>query len=93
MLHLRILLSVHRCLGQPLISVYCPGKTGSLIFGESISDERLSWAPIMDMWNEWVQVADGKSQCVTYSGIYKRQPSWGLLGGEDTNGENRDHIM
>lgn len=71
--------------------VYCPGQAGRLIFGESMEDKGESWAPIMDDWNEWVQVGNGRRQCTTYSGIYKRRPAWGLTG--DDNQENTRHIM
>eukprot|EP00584_Thalassiosira_punctigera_P014073 CAMPEP_0172557564 /NCGR_PEP_ID=MMETSP1067-20121228/73997_1 /TAXON_ID=265564 ORGANISM="Thalassiosira punctigera, Strain Tpunct2005C2" /NCGR_SAMPLE_ID=MMETSP1067 /ASSEMBLY_ACC=CAM_ASM_000444 /LENGTH=287 /DNA_ID=CAMNT_0013346685 /DNA_START=265 /DNA_END=1125 /DNA_ORIENTATION=+ len=34
----------------------------------------------MDIWNEWVQVGNGRNQCTTYSGVYKQRPAWGMKG-------------
>ncbi|KAL7549978.1 hypothetical protein ACHAWF_013235, partial [Thalassiosira exigua] len=75
--------------------VYCPGKGGKLIFDEVFQDSGESFAPILDSWNEWVQVGSGR-QCATYSGIYKERPDWGSFqgveGAEEVDEMTR-HIM
>ena len=55
--------------------MFCPGSK-ELIFNEQFDDVGLSWAPVIDNWNEWVQVGnDGVSQCAAYSGVYKERPT------------------
>ena len=79
--------------------VYCPGDGHQLIFDEVFQDvdddgqqqQQLSWAPIIDNWNEWVQVGSGGRQCTAYSGVYKQRPTWG--GGEEDGEKLTRHIM
>ncbi|KAL7541884.1 hypothetical protein ACHAXR_011331 [Thalassiosira sp. AJA248-18] len=79
--------------------VYCPGQAKKLIFDEVFEEEgkERSWAPILDDYNEWVQVSNGQIQCITYSGIWKKRPDWGLTpppsGSEEAIKKLTKHIM
>eukprot|EP00571_Detonula_confervacea_P013981 CAMPEP_0172306514 /NCGR_PEP_ID=MMETSP1058-20130122/7566_1 /TAXON_ID=83371 /ORGANISM="Detonula confervacea, Strain CCMP 353" /LENGTH=995 /DNA_ID=CAMNT_0013018427 /DNA_START=19 /DNA_END=3006 /DNA_ORIENTATION=+ len=67
--------------------VYCPGAEG-LIFDEVMEEVGRSWSPIMNSWNQWVQVGKGGKQCTTHYG----RPDWELTSEEDNEKITR-HIM
>ena len=74
---------------------YCPGEGGRLIFNEIFEETEQSWAPIIDAWNEWVQVGNGSRQCTTFSGIFHTRPGWGLTdhGVNDEVRKITQHVM
>lgn len=68
---------------------YCPLGALSPPSGGYKSSGDISWAPIMDAPNAWVQVSTHNS-CVEYSSIHTSPPSWGIAG---DNEEETGHIM
>lgn len=73
----------------PSSKVYCPGNVGKLIEGPM--QDGVSWAPILDEVNEWVQVGSGLEECAPYSGIHEEKPAWGKTG--EDNEEITRHLM
>lgn len=75
-----------------VIVVYCPGKTGKLI--EGTMDDGISWAPIRDEANGWVQVGAGGKECDVYLDSDEKQSypyKIGVTG--KANEEMTGHIM
>lgn len=58
---------------------YCPEHGGQLIFNEAFEDNKSSWAPVKDSWNEWVQVGNVGTQCTTYSETFNQSPDFGSM--------------
>lgn len=74
--------------------VYCPNEK-TLLSGIMDTDG-VSWAPIMNAHNEWVQVGSGGTECALYSLFHNGQsPTWGEDGSSSMiNTEaNTRHIM
>jgi hypothetical protein len=73
--------------------VYCPNEK-TLLSGIMDTDG-VSWAPIMNAHNEWVQVGTGGTECALYSQLHDGQyPTWGEDGSSMINTEaNTRHIM
>jgi hypothetical protein len=73
--------------------VYCPNEK-TLLSGIMDTDG-VSWAPIMNAHNEWVQVGIGGTECALYSQLHNGQhPTWGEDGSSMINTEaNTRHIM
>ena len=74
--------------------VYCPNEK-TLLSG-IMDTEGVSWAPIMNAHNEWVQVGSGGTECALYSLFHNGQsPTWGEDGSSSMiNTEaNTRHIM
>eukprot|EP00804_Cyclotella_cryptica_P026901 CCRYP_019600-RA/>CCRYP_019600-RA protein AED:0.02 eAED:0.02 QI:71/1/1/1/1/1/3/1303/1133 len=72
--------------------VYCPGKTGKLI--EGTMGDGISWAPIRDEMNGWVQVGAGGKECDVYLESDENQThpyKVGVVG--KANEEMTRHIM
>ena len=67
-----------------VLSRYCPGHGGQLIFNEVFDDKISSWAPVKDSWNEWVQVGSIGTQCTIYSETFHQTPDFGSMNAADT---------
>lgn len=67
---------------------YCPIGMKGPPLGEA--KEGVSWAPLMDAPNAWVQV--GKEEtCKLYTDLYGTPPAWGLTGSDSY--DLTEHIM
>lgn len=73
--------------------VYCPNEK-TLLPGIMDTDG-VSWAPIMNAHNEWVQVGSGGTECALYSLFHNgNSPTWGEDGSSLINTKaNTRHIL
>ena len=51
--------------------VYCPAGPGRSSSDGSVGEAWLSWAPVLDRWDEWVQLGDGDARCATSFGAHR----------------------
>ncbi|KAL7531697.1 hypothetical protein ACHAXR_008063 [Thalassiosira sp. AJA248-18] len=72
-------------------SVYCPTGPHHIPYGGMAEEPSgISWSPLSDSYNDWVQV--GKNgMCLTYMNLNLLPPVWGLSGEE--NEEITRHIL
>ncbi|KAL7519187.1 hypothetical protein ACHAWX_003976 [Stephanocyclus meneghinianus] len=68
---------------------YCPEGRDNIPYG-GVKDEAGTWAPILDTFNDWVDVGSGENNCRLYSDMNSDPPAWGITGGKE---EWTDHIL